>query len=185
MLRRPDNYRNTLEEMETRLSTLRGRKGSNQRSTEKGPTTTLCRFASARYIFHFSAGSRPRRRRKCFAVTMEQLDDYFSPQVNVPYERHLFRNTKQLSAETVDQFITRLRQRADYCDFGDKMNEQIRDQVIDKCVSHQLRRKLLVKGKNLTLDQLQSIARAREASEKPSEAIESSHVKRDTKTEVH
>ena len=89
---------------------------------------------------------------------MEQLDDYFSPQVNVPYERHLFRNTKQLSAETVDQFITRLRQRADYCDFGDKMNEQIRDQVIDKCVSHQLRRKLLEKGKNLTLDQLQSIA---------------------------
>ena len=116
---------------------------------------------------------------------MEQLDNYISPQVNIPYERHLFRNTKHLSAETIDQFITRLRQRADYFDFRDRTNEQIRDQVIETFISHQLQRKLLEKGKNLTLDQLQPIARAREASEKQAKAIESSNVKTDTKTEVH
>ena len=46
------------------------------------------------------------------------------------------------------------------------MDEQIRDQVISKCLSHELRRKLLQKGRNLTLPQLREIARSMEESEK-------------------
>ena len=36
-------------------------------------------------------------------VAMEQLNQYSTPQVNVPYERHLFRTMAQLPAESVDQ----------------------------------------------------------------------------------
>ena len=36
------------------------------------------------------------------------------PQVNVPYERHLFRTMAQLPTESIDHFITRLRERAEY-----------------------------------------------------------------------
>ena len=46
------------------------------------------------------------------------------------------------------------------------MDEQIRDQVISKCLSHELRRKLVQKGRNLTLPQLREIARSIEESEK-------------------
>ena len=84
-----------------------------------------------------------------YSVTQKQLSDYFMPQENVPYERHLFRNMTQNSDETVDQYITRLRQRVEFCKFGDQANEQIRDQVIEKCVSHHLRRKLLERDKTL------------------------------------
>lgn len=42
----------------------------------------------------------------------------------------------------------------------------------------------LGKGKNLTLNQLQVNAQAREASEKQAEAIKSSQTKTDIKTEV-
>ena len=52
------------------------------------------------------------------------------------------------------------------------MDEQIRDQVISKCLSHELRRKLLQKGRNLTLPQLREIARSMEESEKQARSIE-------------
>ena len=105
-----------------------------------------------------------------YSVALQQLDDYFTPQLNVPYERHLFRNMTQ-QRETVDQFVTRLRQRADNCEFTD-LAEQIRDQVIEKCSSHHLRRKLLERGRDLTLVQLQTIARALEASEQQANRME-------------
>ena len=73
------------------------------------------------------------------------LDAYFTPQVNVPYERHIFRPMKQEEHDTVDQFVVRLSNQAARCEFGATKNEQIRDQIIDKCKSTELRRKLLVK----------------------------------------
>ena len=49
----------------------------------------------------------------------------------------------------MEQFVTRLRQKAQSCEFGDAatVDEQIRDQVISKCSSHNIRHKLLEKGK--------------------------------------
>ena len=62
----------------------------------------------------------------------------------------------------VDQFITRLRRQAENCNW-DNADEPIRDQVIDKCRSADLRRKLLLKGTHLTLEKVQEIARYFEA----------------------
>ena len=96
------------------------------------------------------------------------LNKYFKPQANVPYERLCFRETSQLPNETVEQFVTRLSQKAQACEFGDAatVDEQIRDQVICKCLSHEFLRKLIQKGRNLTLPQLREIARSIEESEK-------------------
>ena len=51
-----------------------------------------------------------------------------------------FRETSQLANETVEQFVTRQRKNAQTCEFGDATaaEEQIRDQVISKCLSHNL-----------------------------------------------
>lgn len=95
-------------------------------------------------------------------------------QANVPYERLCFRETSQLANETVEQFVTRFRQKAKTCEFGDAnaVEEQIRDQVINKCSSHELRREFLQKGQALTLQRLREIARAMEESEKQARSIE-------------
>ena len=102
------------------------------------------------------------------------MDKYFKPQANIPYERFCFREMSQLPSETVEQFVTRLRQKAQSCEFGDAaaVDEQIRDQVISKCLPHNIRRKLLEKGKILTLQQLREIARVMEDSEKQARKIE-------------
>ena len=100
------------------------------------------------------------------------LDAYFKPQVNTPFQRHVFRQAKQEKDETVDQYLTRLCQLAENCVFGETKDEQIRDQFIDKCRSHNLRKKLLRSGATLTLKTTQEIARAMEDAEKHAKSIE-------------
>ncbi|CAC5385616.1 unnamed protein product [Mytilus coruscus] len=76
----------------------------------------------------------------------------------------------QTSSETVEQYITRLRQKAVFCNFHN-IDENIRDQVIDKCYSQRLRRKVL-KRNNVTLVQLREIAQSLEASEQRAVSME-------------
>jgi len=71
---------------------------------------------------------------------------------------------EQKPSETVEQYITRLRQKAIYYSFAD-VDENIRDQNIEKCSSKRLRRKLLERH-NVTLQQLCEIAQSLEVSEK-------------------
>ena len=42
------------------------------------------------------------------------------------------------------------------CDYGDQADNQIRDQVVQRCKSHELRKKLQERGENLTLELLLS-----------------------------
>ena len=60
----------------------------------------------------------------------------------------------QLPTESVDQFIMRLREKVDCCEFGETAGENIRDQVIEKCLSSGLRRKPSERGRGLTLNDL-------------------------------
>ena len=101
-----------------------------------------------------------------YAKAKEVLTRYFVNQVNVPYERHMFGEMVQHEHETIDQFVVRLRgkaQQCDNCDYGDPLESQIRDQVISKYRSSHLRRRFLEKGQTLNLKQLQDIARTSEA----------------------
>jgi hypothetical protein len=97
-----------------------------------------------------------------YEAAANTLKEYFRLRVNHPYERHLFRQIRQRKEESVDQFVMRLRIKAQLCDFGEQESEYIRDQVIDKCVASKLRVKLLEK-QNVTLVDVQKIALAFEA----------------------
>ncbi|CAG2251480.1 unnamed protein product [Mytilus edulis] len=105
-----------------------------------------------------------------YEVAVEILNNHFTPQVNNSFQRNQFRAMEQKPQETIEQFITRLRQKAIYCNFGN-VDEAICDQVIDKCSSKRLRRKLLERH-NVTLQQLRETAQAMEAAEKQATSIE-------------
>ena len=98
-----------------------------------------------------------------YTTAHESLTAYFRPQVNIPYNRHVFRQERQKPDETVAQFVTHLRQLAVSCDFGASADDFIRDQVIDKCISKHLSTKLLAE-KDLQLARLLELAQAKEAS---------------------
>ena len=48
---------------------------------------------------------------------------------------------KQIDSETVDDYATRLRQKAEYCGIADKERE-LQSQIIQGCKSAKLRRKV-------------------------------------------
>ena len=99
---------------------------------------------------------------KTYEESVTLLDAHFLPTANIPFERHSFRQQSQSPDESIDQFVCRLRQKASTCEFGLNEDEAIRDQIIEKCRSSALRRKLLEK-EGLTLDGAVKLARAFEA----------------------
>ncbi|XP_028405744.1 uncharacterized protein LOC114528314 [Dendronephthya gigantea] len=112
----------------------------------------------------------PEEEEKSLEESFEVLDNYFIPKVNMSFERHLFRQMSQAAGETVDQFVCQLRQKAITCDFA-KVDETIRDQLIEKCGNARLRRKFLERA-NVSLKDLQEIARAFEAVEIQMKSLE-------------
>ena len=78
------------------------------------------------------------------AESIKVLDEHFVLTANIPFERHLFGQLQQVY-ETVDQVVCRLRQKSLSCDFA-KVDEAIRDQLIEKCRDARLRRKFLEKA---------------------------------------
>ena len=94
-----------------------------------------------------------------YKTSLEALDQHFCIKKNVPFERAIFRAAKQLEKESVEQYITRLRQLAQYCEYGNEMENNIRDQIISSCLSSKLRKRLLTEP-DLTLTKLVQIAQA-------------------------
>ena len=74
------------------------------------------------------------------------------------------------SGETTDQFVARLRQQAQFCDFRD-LEDQLRDQVIETMPHLGLRRKLL-ENANVTLGDALKIARAWEVATQQSRQMD-------------
>ena len=98
-----------------------------------------------------------------YKTAQEKMDAYFSPKKNVDYEVFQFCKAVQQSAETVDQFTTRLRKLAATCEFHDAQKE-IKFTIIQNCLSKRLRRYGLQEAA-LTLDELLAKARSLEVSE--------------------
>ena len=72
------------------------------------------------------------------------LDNYFAPQLNIPFERHRLRQMEQAMGEWVDQLVCLLRQKAISCEFVN-VDEAIREQLIERCRDLKLGRKFLRK----------------------------------------
>lgn len=81
-----------------------------------------------------------------YEEAVEKLNNYFLPKQNDAYERHVMRLMKQEEDETIDEFVMRLRPQAERCNFGDSIDEHIKDQIIEKCRSAAMRRDMLKHG---------------------------------------
>lgn len=99
------------------------------------------------------------------------VGEYFRPCRNRHFERHLFMNIIQESGEAIDAFVARLRHAGAACEFP-SVDERVLEQVIERCHSAQLRKKLLGKGNDLVLASALTMARAFESVNAQSLAME-------------
>ena len=86
-----------------------------------------------------------------YKVCLRKLDGHFQAEDNVPYERHVFRQLVPTKGETADNFMVRLRKQARHCNFGKALNENLRDQLIEKLSDVELKKKLM-EVKNISLE---------------------------------
>ena len=71
---------------------------------------------------------------------------------NTPHEHRVFRQLAQKEGGTADQFMVRVRKQARHCNFRTSLNDNLRDQLIEKVTDFELKRKLL-EQRNITLEE--------------------------------
>ncbi|XP_026746187.1 uncharacterized protein LOC113507529 [Trichoplusia ni] len=94
-------------------------------------------------------------------MAIKKLDEYFAPKQSKRFERHVFRLIKQEENEKFEKFVVRLRQQAAKCQFVD-LDDQLLDQITDRCSSEELRKKILKNGDKMTLEDVIAEANALE-----------------------
>ena len=100
---------------------------------------------------------------KQIAVDFTQFEEYCIPRENTIYERFLFFTRDQRESESVDQYLTELRQIAENCDFESITPDQLlRDRLVTGTRIAKVRENLL-KEKKLTLEKAIDIAHAAES----------------------
>lgn len=92
---------------------------------------------------------------------LDALEKYFKPAKNVIYERYLFRSCKHEEGQSIDTFVTRLREKAATCEYGQLKDEMIHDKIVLGIANESTRRRLL-REKELTLVTAIEMCRAAE-----------------------
>lgn len=108
----------------------------------------------------------PKKRDECsFDEIVSILDNHFKPQVIVIYERFKFYKRNQEAHESISAFVVALKSLAATCNFGNTLEEMLRDKLVTGLQNESTLRVLLTE-KNLTFSHAVEIAVAREAAEK-------------------
>ena len=84
---------------------------------------------------------------------VEKLQNYFVPKKNLTYERRLFHECVPREGESMVSYVTRLREIAAHCEFGDMRDDLITSHAADRCLNKRLKLRLH-QEENLKLDKL-------------------------------
>lgn len=107
-----------------------------------------------------------------YNVCKDALMNYFSPKGNHTFQRHILRSMGQNEGESISHYIARLRTQSVNCGLEQYNDTLVIDQLIEKCLSTDLRKELLKEGDNLTLDRAIGLATSWEAAERQAKKIE-------------
>ncbi len=124
--------------------------GKNDKSDEVKATTFLhLAGPEALEVFNSLSFENPSDEKKLDKL-VEKFEKYCIPRKNVTWERHVFNTRCQQPGETIDQYVTVLRNKAITCEFGALTESLIKDKLVCGVISDKTRSRLL-KQAELTL----------------------------------
>ena len=97
-------------------------------------------------------GPIPETDNNAFKIAIHKLYSYFHMEGKIPYKRYVFCLLAPKEEQTTDPLMVQLRKLAPHCDFEMCLNDNLRDQLIEKLTDFELKRKLL-KQRNITLEE--------------------------------
>ena len=75
--------------------------------------------------------------------SIDLVRDHFNPKPSVIVQRLKFHTRTRLPGESVAAFMAQLRQLSEFCEFGDKLNEMLRDRLVCGINDSRIQRRLL------------------------------------------
>ncbi|UYV76468.1 hypothetical protein LAZ67_14000455 [Cordylochernes scorpioides] len=89
---------------------------------------------------------------------------HFNPKTNIIYERFVFHKMDQKSGEAISKYIIRLKEQAQRCNFGDFLQESLRDRFVAGIIDTPTQKKLL-QEEGLTFEGALDIALSAESAD--------------------
>lgn len=108
-----------------------------------------------------------------YSATTEVLTSYFTPKKNVQVEIFNFRSCKQKPNQSLDEYVTELRQLSRDCEFTN-VDAEILSQVIQHCRSTRFRKRAL-REPDKTLKEILELGRSLELADQHAATIEDDH----------
>ena len=109
---------------------------------------------------HFSL---PKATQKSWTKSLNNLSGTVTPERTFVFERHQFWQITQKDSETVDQFVTRLKNKVKSCEYPPPVDDMLRDKFVFSIRDLQVKERL-PREEKLTLEKAISMARSSEAS---------------------
>ncbi|KAJ3650090.1 hypothetical protein Zmor_021798 [Zophobas morio] len=105
-----------------------------------------------------------------FNCLLKKFEDIFVPTINETYERYLFFTREMKPGETVDEYVTQLRQLSENCQFGTLCESLIKDRLVLGIKENSVKDRLL-RTKNLELVKAIEICKAAEITRRQLQVI--------------
>ena len=96
---------------------------------------------------------------------MKLVKDHLTPQPSSIVQRFKFNSRSQQDTETVAQFVAELKKLSEYCEFGDSLDNMLRDRLVCGLRDVKVQRRLLAEGK-LTFAKAFELAQVAELTDK-------------------
>ena len=141
------------------------------RNAEKQRAIFLSTVGASTYqlIKSLLAPSKPAER--SFDELVKLLRDHHQPPPSDSVQRYMFNTRIRKQGETIALYVAELRRLAEHCNYGDSLNEMLRDRLVCGVNDNRLQRRLLAEA-NLTFKKPYEIVQAMEAAERSAKELQ-------------
>ncbi|XP_026325937.1 uncharacterized protein LOC113234708 [Hyposmocoma kahamanoa] len=143
---------------------------NNVKSEHQVPTLITVMGAEAyELLVNLCTPERPKT--KTFQQITAILEGHLQPKPSELAERYKFRHRTQNSGETIAEYITVLKRMSKTCEFGNWLEESLRDQLVCGIISDTIRQRLFAESK-LDFKRAYSLAVSMETAEKDAAIVQ-------------
>ena len=132
-------------------------------SKKKAILLSVCGAATYKLIRSLVAPQKPTE--KSYDELVEKLKVHYDPPPAIAVERFKFNSRMRQPSENVATYISELRQLAIKCNFGDKLDEMLRDRIVCGVNDNRIQRRLLAEP-DLTFKKALEVAQALELADR-------------------
>ena len=91
---------------------------------------------------------------KTYAQLIQLMKLHQNPEPNQIAERFKFNSRNRMPGESIAKYMAELRRLTEHCNYGDSLNDMLRDRLVCGVMHERTQQKLLSEGNGLTLQRL-------------------------------